>query len=223
MDHNDRPQDHPSGSEQPGTEQSGTEQSGTDQAASGQAGSERGRVSSAPDAGDSFLSQRSRSVERQSPLPWLIAGLVVVLIIVFILLAGRHDRASQQAIHAAQTPDAYASKIQIGNLQMSEATNFAGGKLTYIDGQVTNGGDRTVRGITVSVTFKNDVGEPPQQQSMPVMLIRTREPYVDTEPVSAEPLKPGEHHDFRLIFDHVTATWNQQYPAIQVLRVQGNP
>ncbi len=208
MDPNDRPQDHPSE-----TEQSGTEQARIERAESGRAGS----------GSDSFFSQRQPAPERRSPLPWLIAGIVVVLIVVFILLAGRHNRASQQALDAAQAPDAYAAKIQIGNLQMSEAANFAGSKLTYIDGQVTNTGDRTVRGITVSVTFKNDVGEPPQRQIMPVMLIRTREPYVDTEPVSAEPLKPGEHHDFRLIFDHVTTTWNQQYPTIQVLRVQGTP
>jgi hypothetical protein len=55
---------------------------------------------------------------------------------------------------------------------------------------------------------------------MPLSLIRTREPYVDIEPVSAEPLKPGDTHEFRLIFDHVTPTWNQQYPTVQPVRVQ---
>jgi hypothetical protein len=55
---------------------------------------------------------------------------------------------------------------------------------------------------------------------MPLTLIRTLEPYVDIEPVSAEPLKRGDSHDFRLIFDHVSPTWNQQYPAIQVMRVE---
>lgn len=213
MDPNDRQQNDPSA-----TDHVGTEPTEADQTRSGQA-----QAQSTRGAEENFLSPRAPSGDRRSPLPWVIAGCVIVLILVLLLLAGRHDRASQQAIDAARTPDAYSAKIQIGNLQMSQATNFAGSRLTYIDGQVTNGGDRTVRGITVSVTFKNDVGEPPQQQTMPIMLIRTREPYVDTEPVSAEPLKPGDHHDFRLIFDHVTATWNQQYPAIQVLRTQTNP
>jgi hypothetical protein len=103
---------------------------------------------------------------------------------------------------------------------MSEAANFAGGKVTYVDGTITNKGDKTVTGVHVVVTFKNDMGEPPQRIPMPLTLIRTREPYVDIEPVSAEPLKPGDSHDFRLIFDHVSPTWNQQYPTIQAMHVE---
>jgi hypothetical protein len=77
-----------------------------------------------------------------------------------------------------------------------------------------------VTGVHVGVTFKNAMGEPPQRTPMPLTLIRTREPYVDIEPVSAEPLKPGDSHDFRLIFDHVSPTWNQQYPVIQAMHVE---
>jgi hypothetical protein len=103
---------------------------------------------------------------------------------------------------------------------MSQATNGTGGTVTYVDGVIANKGDKTVTGVNVVVTFKNDIGEPPQKTPMPLTLIRTREPYVDIEPVSAEPLKPGDTHEFRLIFDHVSPTWNQQYPAIQPTRVQ---
>jgi hypothetical protein len=110
--------------------------------------------------------------------------------------------------------------LAISNLQMSEAANFAGGKVTYVDGTITNKGDKIVTGVTVVVTFHNDIGEPPQITPMPLTLIRTREPYVDIESVSAEPLKPGDSHDFRLIFDHVSPTWNQQFPTIQPAHIQ---
>jgi hypothetical protein len=110
--------------------------------------------------------------------------------------------------------------LSIGELQMSEATNFTGSKVTYVDGVITNKGDKTVTGVYVVVTFHNDIGEPPQRTPMPLSLIRTKEPYVDIEPVSAEPLKPGDSHEFRLIFDHVSPTWNQQYPTVQPTRVQ---
>ena len=109
-----------------------------------------------------------------------------------LLLSSHHQRAVQQAENASQTPDAYASQLAISNLQMSEAANFAGSKVTYVDGLITNKGDKTVTGINVVVTFNNDIGEPPQKTPMPLTLIRTREPYVDIEPVSAEPLKPGD-------------------------------
>ena len=55
---------------------------------------------------------------------------------------------------------------------------------------------------------------------MPVTLIRTHEPYVDTEPMSAEPIKPGQTREFRLIFENIGANWNQQLPQIRVIRVE---
>jgi hypothetical protein len=167
-----------------------------------------------------FLSEKKTEPEGRSWLPWIIAGVVVVVVLGIILVSSHHDRASRQAADASQTSDPYASQLTVGNLQMSEATNFAGGKVTYVDGVITNKGSKTVTGINVVVTFQNDIGEPPQRTPMPLTLIRTREPYVDTEPVSAEPLKPGDAHEFRLIFDHVSPTWNKQYPAIQLTHIQ---
>jgi hypothetical protein len=167
-----------------------------------------------------FLSEKKAQPEGRSWLPWVIAGLAVLVVLGWLLVSGHKQRITQQAENASQTPDAYASQLSIGNLQMSEATNFTGSKVTYVDGVITNKGDKTVTGVYVVVTFRNDIGEPPQKTSMPLRLIRTREPYVDIEPVSAEPLKPGDSHEFRLIFDHVSPTWNQQYPTVQPTHVQ---
>ena len=178
-------------------------------------------MSSAGDSGrGGFLSEQKAQPEGRSWLPWIVAGVAVLLVLGAFLLSGRHAQSVQQAESASQAPDAYASQLAVSNLQMSEATNFAGGKVTYVDGQITNKGDKTVTGVNVVVTFRNDIGEPPQAVPMPLSLIRTREPYIDIEPVSAEPLKSGASHDFRLIFDHVSPTWNQQYPAVQPTRVQ---
>ena len=172
-----------------------------------------------------FLSQQ-KAPDGRSWLPWVIAGVVVVAVLVWLTISGHRaqlqQRAAQQAEIASQTPDPYAAQLNIGNLQMSEASNFTGSKVTYVDGTITNKGTKTVTAVNVVVTFKNDIGEPPQQTPMPLTLIRTREPYVDIEPMSAEPLKPGESHDFRLIFDHVSPVWNQQFPTIQVTRVQAH-
>jgi Protein of unknown function (DUF2393) len=178
-------------------------------------------MSSAGNSGpEGFLSEKKNEPDGRSWLPWVIAGLVVVVVLGVILLSSRHNLASRQAQEASEVPDPYASQLSIGNLQMSEATNFAGGKVTYVDGLITNKGDKTVTGVNVLVTFHNDIAQPPQQTPMPLTLIRTREPYVDIEPVAAEPLKPGDSHEFRLIFDHVSPAWNQQYPAIQPTHVQ---
>ncbi|HEY3990363.1 MAG TPA: DUF2393 family protein [Acidobacteriaceae bacterium] len=166
-----------------------------------------------------FLSEKKTQPEDHSWLPWVVAGAVVVVVLGFILISSHRERAVRQAENASQTPDPYASELSIGNLQMSEATNFTGSKVTYVDGTITNKGSKTVTGVNVVVTFSNDIGEPPQKVPMPLSLIRTREPYVDIEPVSAEPLKPSDTHEFRLIFDHISPTWNQQHPTILPIRV----
>ena len=66
---------------------------------------------------------------------------------------------------------------------MSESANLAGGKATYLDGRIANNGSRTVTGITVQVLFRDPAHEVAQNETQPLRIIRTREPYMDVEPV----------------------------------------
>jgi hypothetical protein len=102
---------------------------------------------------------------------------------------------------------------------MSESGNLAGGKVTYVDGHIANKGTRTVTGLTVQVLFRDPAKEVTQNETQPLKLIRTRDPYVDLEPVSAAPLQPGDERDFRLIFDAVSPDWDGAYPEIRVIGV----
>jgi hypothetical protein len=72
----------------------------------------------------------------------------------------------------------------------------------------------------VQVLFQNEEQMPPQVETVPLTLIRTREPYVDTEPVRVEPLKSGDEREFRLIFESIPANWNMQMPEIRVIKVE---
>lgn len=158
--------------------------------------------------------------ESRSLLPWIIAGGVVVLIVVLLFALGRTKAPPSSPGGAGlAAADAYAANLPITDLKMSESSNFAGGKVTYVDGHIANKGDKTITGITVQVAFRDFGNQLVQKETLPLALIRAREPYVDTEPVSAEPLKPGEEHDFRLILDQVAQDWNQQYPEVRVIQV----
>ena len=114
---------------------------------------------------------------------------------------------------------AYAANLPFSQLAMSESTSLSGGKSTFIDGHIKNTGDQTVTGITVQVLFRNNEAMPPQIETLPLSLIRTREPYIDTQPVSAAPLKPGDEREFRLIFESLPANWNMQMPEIRIIQV----
>ena len=161
----------------------------------------------------------SRSPER-APIPiaaWAIAGVVVLAVIVGLLFAGH--RKPSTALNSIQPLAPYASNLPLSQLAMSESTSLSGGKSTFVDGHVQNTGDQTVTGITVQVLFRNDEGMPPQVETLPLSLIRMRQPYIDTQPVSAAPLKPGDGQDFRLIFENMPANWNMQMPEIRVIQV----
>ena len=144
------------------------------------------------------------------------AVLIVAAIVVFMMERGR-GAATVTPISAA--PDPYAASLPITNVVMSESGNLAGGKVTYIDGHITNTGTKTVSEISAQVLFRNVANEVAQNETQPLKWIRTRDPYVDLEPVSAAPLKPGDGQDFRLIFDTVTPDWNGAYPEIRIVHV----
>lgn len=143
----------------------------------------------------------------------LLAAAGVVVLLALILAAATLHRAPSDG----GAPDAYAANVSTGNLQLSEATNGTGGKVTYVDGVVRNGGSKTVTAATAQLAFPADGGTLSAPVTVPLTLVRTRQPYVDLEPVSAEPLHAGAAHDFRLILEDVPPSWNQQPPQIRIV------
>jgi hypothetical protein len=152
-------------------------------------------------------------------MAWGVAGLAVLVVIGVLVLAGRHKSAAPSTV---QPPAAYAASLPLSQLAMSESTSLSGGKSTFVDGHVQNTGTQTVSGITVQVLFRNDEAMPPQLETLPLSLIRTREPYIDTQSVASSPLKPGDERDFRLIFESIPANWNTQMPEVRIIQVEAN-
>jgi hypothetical protein len=146
---------------------------------------------------------------------WVVAALIVAVVAGGLVFAGRKKPAA--APSTLQPADAYAASLPLSALAMSESENLSGGKLTYLDGRVQNAGGSTVNAITVQVVFQNDEALAPQIDTVPLTLIRMRQPYIDTEPVSADPLKPGDDREFRLTFETVPANWNTQMPEVRVI------
>jgi hypothetical protein len=147
----------------------------------------------------------------------IAAGVIVVVAAIVIFIMERGKGAAAVTPISAQA-DPYAASLPVSDVKMSESGNLAGGKVTYIDGHITNSGNKTVTGISMQVLFRNAANEVAQNETQAVKWIRTRDPYIDLEPVSAAPLKPGEGRDFRLIFDAVTEGWNGVYPEIRIVR-----
>jgi hypothetical protein len=150
-------------------------------------------------------------------VPWVIAGAMVLLGLAVLLMVGYQKPGPPK--NAVLPLDPYASSLVFSGLQMSESTSLSGGKSTYIDGRVKNAGTKTVTAATAQVLFANDVAMPPQVETTPLNLIRTHEPYIDTQPLADAPLAPGDEKEFRLVFEGINSNWNQQLPEIHVIHV----
>jgi len=168
-----------------------------------------------------FLGGSESQKEPRSLLPWIIAGVVVLVVIGVLMVSSHRGQPANPGGAGLAAADPYAANLPITDIKMSQANSMAGAQATYIDGKITNRGSQTVSAITVQVAFHGFTNPIAQKETLPLNLIRMYEPYVDTQPVSAAPIKPGETRDFRLIFDHISQDWNQQYPEIRVIQVSG--
>ena len=149
---------------------------------------------------------------------WAVAGLAMLAVFAAFAFMGRKKPAVVP--NTIQPLAAYASSLPLTELAMSESTSLSGGKSTFVDGRIQNTGSQTVSGVTVQVLFRNDEGMPPQMETLPLSVIRTREPYIDTQPVGAVPLKPGDDREFRLIFESIPKNWNMEMPEVHVVEVE---
>jgi hypothetical protein len=160
-----------------------------------------------------------KKVEDRNWLPLAIAAGVVILIAAVAIVSLQRSNRPVEVTPISASPDQYAASLPISGLSMSESSNLAGGKVTYVDGHIANKGNRTITGITVQVLFHNVAQEVTRNDTLPLKLIRTREPYVDLQPVSSAPLGPGEERDFRLIFDAAPPDWDGAYPQVRIIHV----
>jgi hypothetical protein len=152
--------------------------------------------------------------EKRNILPMII-GVVVVAIIIAVLVFA--TRAGKPASTSAGDPN--LAKLQVSNLHMATAENFAGGSVTYIEGKLTNGTDRKVTSASVQVIFKNSLGETAQKDTLPVTVLLPNVPYVDYGLIDRAPLAPGQTRDFRLTLEHVTTDWDGQVPTVKVVSI----
>lgn len=161
------------------------------------------------------LMQPQPAQQDESGRIWTFVGLgvAIVLIVVAVLaVLGRSGRAG------ANSPPSYASKLQLTDLKMSAAENFVGATVTYLDGKITNSGDKTLTHAIAQAIFMNSLGQVVQRETLPIHVLTTGTTggiYTDVVDLSAAPLAPGQSRPFRLTLEHISADWNHAAPELK--------
>ena len=173
-------------------------------------------MAESPSPVPSFGAGPAKGEDSRPPIVPIAIGALAVLIVIALLIVFGRKGANETA--APSTPDPYAANLAISSPSMSTAANFAGQEVTYIEGKITNNGNKTVTSAVLQIAFHDALGQVVQKDTQRLMVITTREPYIDTAALSSSPLKPGQNKEFRQTFEHVSSEWNTQLPEITILR-----
>jgi hypothetical protein len=144
--------------------------------------------------------------------------IVVAVVLVFGLALGAALLLREPPKHVAQ-PSPYLTKLKFSDPKMSVAENFIGATVHYIDGTITNTGDKTVTRAMVEINFEDSMGQLAQRDDLPLRILRTNGAYEEPVDLSTAPLVPGQSAQFRLTFDSISAQWNHQYPDLSITDV----
>jgi hypothetical protein len=140
-----------------------------------------------------------------------VAVVIIIAVVAAFLLRGTPK--------GPTGPPRYAASLTLSDLKMSAAQNFVGATVSYVDGTVTNAGDKTVTHVMVEVLFKDDLGQLAQREDIPMQVLKTDGPYPEAVDFSVAPLGPGQSKPFRLTFETISAQWNHSYPDILITDV----
>jgi hypothetical protein len=142
----------------------------------------------------------------------LAVAAVLVILLAFFAWPGRQSPpgAAPQPSHLLFGPaeQAYAPKVQIETAPLTRAENFLHQEVTTLSGELVNKGDRTLRGIEITIEFFDSMNQ-----------IVLREQRIALPP-AAPPLAPGEPRSFEVSFEHISSSWNMQQPRVRVTGLQ---
>lgn len=160
------------------------------------------------------LTPEARAEDRDSIWKVVAVGIaIVVAVVAIIAVVGRGSRPQPAP------PPAYAASLKISGLKISAAQNFVGGTVTYLDGNITNSGDKTVSDAAVHAVFRNTLNQVVQTEDLAVHVLQTSGPYPDAVDLSVAPLGPGQTRPIRLTLEHISADWNQAAPELNFTRI----
>jgi hypothetical protein len=155
----------------------------------------------------------TRNAQRE-PRNWtpLIVGFALVLaVLAIVTMMGRSQK------EVVKTADPYSPMLAVEQAQLSQADNFVGATVTYIDLTVRNTGERTVVGGAVQAVFRDTLGQAVQSETLPLRALvpQPLSGQAEAGDLALAPLGPGQTRVLRLTVEHISSQWNQAQPDLE--------
>jgi len=133
----------------------------------------------------------------------LVAGLAALLYL---------DRASKRP-EAAPPPltgpaKAYVKDLRLSDVEMEAHESYMKQAVVEITGKIGNAGDRVLQVVEINCVFYDHYNQ---------VVLRERVPIVSKKMGN---LAPGETKNFRLAFDNLPESWNNQMPQMVIARIE---
>jgi len=144
-----------------------------------------------------------------------VGSKTTLIVILAVVLAGSallwylHTPPTQTDVIALTTDaKAYVRHLNLSDVQLKATESYLKQTITEIVGNIQNQGDRGLRSVEIMCVFYDAYGE---------VVLRERVPIVKN---STGVLKPGQTRAFRLPFDNVPASWNNQMPSLVIASIE---
>jgi len=163
-----------------------------------------------------LFSPTKQETQERNWTPFII-GLVAVLAVVGIIVVLTRSRSQS----TTQT-NPYVGKLKISDTRVSQAENYVGGTVTYLDATITNAGDQELVGADMNLVFKNTLDQIVQKETLPlhVLVPNPLAGYPDLLDLSRSPIGPGQSKTVRMTLEHISADWNQAAPEMQLVNLK---
>jgi len=102
---------------------------------------------------------------------------------------------------------AYVRHLDLSDVRMKATETYLKQTVTEIEGNIQNKGDRPLHSVEIMCVFYDAYGQ---------MVLRERVAIVKA---SSTPLGPGETRTFRLPFDNIPESWNNQMPSLVIAAI----
>jgi hypothetical protein len=147
--------------------------------------------------------------KRQVGLPVYILGILLVLgASIFFYYVEFAPARSVPETPLTPEAKAYVENLKLADVTMKATKNYFGQMVVEIEGNIANAGDRNLDTVEIYCVFLDPYGQ---------MTLRQRLPIVSP---AMGGLKPGQSKAFRLPFDQLPDSWNQQMPRLVIAAVK---